>query len=105
MASDARDPAGKTSFIDLCKVAGCGKRRLGSSDLCAEHLNERLRLERESRERAREKSGNWAAWSTPEPTLSQVAGKPSPADAAAARAAEELPGVREEVTRRLEAEI
>src|SRR5436305_10608243 len=101
MASDARDPAGRTPFSELCKVAGCGKRKLGSSELCAEHLNERLRLERESRERVRGTAGNWAAWSTPEPSLSQVAGKPTPADAASARTAEELPAVRAEVTRRL----
>jgi hypothetical protein len=49
-----------------CKQPGCEKRRLGSSDLCPEHLNKRLEAEREARERARaEGAGNWAAWDLP----------------------------------------
>lgn len=64
--SSERDPT-RLQVADLCKYpGGCKKPRLGSSDLCPEHLNKRLEAEREARDRAREQgAGNWAGWDLP----------------------------------------
>jgi len=106
MASDRRDHGMRGGGADVCRAPGCAKKRLGSSDLCSEHLNERLRIERESRDRVREKAGNWAAWQTPGPTLDAVAGKAPSEDAVASAARkEELVSVRADMSRRLDLEI
>lgn len=88
-----------------CKVPGCTKPRLRASELCPEHLDVRLRLDREAREQVRPAAGSWAAWLAPQPTISQVAGlPPTPEEEARVRAREEAIRTRAEVSRRLEAE-
>lgn len=63
--AEPRDPV-RLSAAERCKHPGCTRRRLGPSDRCAEHLNEKLAAEREARERARVSgAGNWAGWDLP----------------------------------------
>jgi 1-acyl-sn-glycerol-3-phosphate acyltransferase len=112
-----RDPS-RPQVTDLCKHPGCGKRRLGSSELCPEHLNQKLDAERSAREKARtEGAGNWAGWDLPpaapkgliDRVLSAAAGtgagaKASPEGGEPGKT-ETLAEIRAEVARKIEGEL